>query len=101
MHFFVKEEELSVTKIKKNIYNCKEERRLGLNTINLLHKKMKEKDYSKIKLQNTVGCCEKTLRKYLNGATTSGPYLTKILEVLDISVAEWNECENIQNEEVV
>ena len=64
----------------------------------LLHIKMSEKNYSKVKLQNQVGCCEKTLRQYLNGSTTSGPYLTKILEVLDISVREWNTCENIITE---
>lgn len=71
-----------------------------MTTKQLLHKKMKEKGYSKIKLQNEVGCCEKTLRNYRNGSTVSGPYLTKILEVLDISVMEWNSCENIKGEEV-
>lgn len=72
----------------------------SLKSNELLHIKMKEKNLSKAKLQNQVGCCEKTLRQYLNGATTSGPYLTKILEVLDISVSEWNMCENIVTEEV-
>jgi len=71
-----------------------------MTTKQLLHKKMKEKGYSKIKLQNEVGCCEKTLRNYRNGSTVSGQYLTKILEVLDISVMEWNSCENIKGEEV-
>lgn len=72
-----------------------------MNTINLLHEKMKEKGYSKRNLISAVGCCEKTLRKYLNGETTSGPYLTKILETLEISVAEWNACDNIQKEEAM
>lgn len=72
-----------------------------MTTKQLLHEKMKEKRYSKIKLQNEVGCCEKTLRNYRNGSTVSGPYLTKILEVLDISVMEWNSCENIKGEEVL
>lgn len=72
----------------------------ALTTNKLLHIKMSEKNYSKVKLQNQVGCCEKTLRQYLNGSTTSGPYLTKILEVLDISVREWNTCENIITEEI-
>ncbi len=72
----------------------------ALTTNELLHIKMSEKNYSKVKLQNQVGCCEKTLRQYLNGSTTSGPYLTKILEVLDISVREWNTCENIITEEI-
>ena len=72
----------------------------ALTTNELLHIKMSEKNYSKVKLQSQVGCCEKTLRQYLNGSTTSGPYLTKILEVLDISVREWNTCENIITEEI-
>lgn len=72
-----------------------------MTTRQLLHKRMKERGYSKTKLQNKVGCCEKTLRQYLNGSTTSGPYLTKILEVLEISVIEWNSCDNIAFEEVL
>lgn len=72
-----------------------------MNTKELLNIKMKEKGYSKTKLQNEVGCCEKTLRNYRNGSTASGPYLTRILEVLDIPVAEWNSCENIKGEEVL
>ncbi|MBO5470300.1 MAG: hypothetical protein J6A03_11265 [Lachnospiraceae bacterium] len=71
-----------------------------MTTKDLLHIKMKEQGYSKIKLQNVVGCCEKTLRNYLNGSTLSGPYLTQILEALAITIAEWNECENIKEEEV-
>ena len=70
-----------------------------MTTSRLLHERMREKGYSKIKLQNEIGYCEKTLRKYLNGTTVSGPYLTKILEVLDISVAEWNACENVKKED--
>ena len=50
-----------------------------MKTQQLLHKKMEEKGYSKTKLQNAVGCCEKTLRHYIKGSTKSGPYLTKIL----------------------
>ena len=67
----------------------------------LLRERMKEKGYSKIKLQNELGCCEKTSRNYLNGNTTSGPYLMQILAILDISVTEWNNCENIKKEEAV
>lgn len=69
-----------------------------MTTSQLLHERIKEKGYSKIKLQNRLGCCEKTLRKYLNGTTTSGPYLMQILAILDISVSEWNSCENIKKE---
>ena len=71
-----------------------------MKTNQLLHKKKKEKGYSNIQLQEAVGCCEKTLRQYLNGSTTSGPYLTKLLEVLEISVVEWNNCENVKMYEV-
>lgn len=60
-----------------------------------------KKGYSKIRLQNELGCCEKTLRNYLNGTTTSGPYLMKLLAILNISVSEWNSCENIKQEEVL
>lgn len=52
-------------------------------------------------IQNELGCCEKTLRNYLNGTTTSGPYLMKLLAILNISVSEWNSCENIKQEEVL
>ena len=45
-----------------------------MTTSRLLHERMREKGYSKIRLQNELGCCEKTLRNYLNGTTTSGPY---------------------------
>lgn len=72
-----------------------------MTTKQLLRKRMNEKGYSKIKLQNEVGCCEKTLRKYLNGVTKSGPYLTKILEILEISVEEWNKCDNVVIQEEV
>jgi len=71
-----------------------------MTTSRLLHERMREKGYSKIRLQNELGCCEKTLRNYLNGTTTSGPYLMKLLAILNISVSEWNSCENIKQEEV-
>lgn len=69
-----------------------------MTTSRLLHERMREKGYSKIRLQNELGCCEKTLRNYLNGTTTSGPYLMKLLAILNISVSEWNSCENIKQE---
>ena len=72
-----------------------------MTTSRLLHERMREKGYSKIRLQNELGCCEKTLRNYLNGTTTSGPYLMKLLAILNISVSEWNSCENIKQEEVL
>lgn len=70
-----------------------------MNTSNLLKLKANEKGYTRIKLEELIDCSEKTLRNYFNGNTVSGPYLTKILEVLDISVAEWNHCENIIGED--
>lgn len=71
-----------------------------MKTNELLRKRMKDKGYTKERLQEETGCCEKTLRKYLDGTTTSGRYLIKILEVLDISVEEWNACENVRFPEV-
>lgn len=32
---------------------------------------------------------------------TCGPYLMKLLAILNISVSEWNSCENIKQEEVL
>ena len=52
-------------------------------------------------LQNELGCCEKTLRNYLNGTTLSGPYLMRLLAILNISVSEWNGCINMKQEEVL
>ena len=72
-----------------------------MTTSRLLHERMKEKGYSKIRLQNELGCCEKTLRNYLNGATISGPYLMRLLAILNISVSEWNGCVNMKQEEVL
>ena len=57
-----------------------------MTTSRLLHERMREKGYSKIRLQNELGCCEKTLRNYLNGTTTSGPYLMKLLAMLASSL---------------
>lgn len=68
-----------------------------MNTRELLHNKMQKKNFSKYRLLEEVGSSEKTLRQYLNGKTISGPYLTKILEVLEISVEEWNNCDNIKS----
>lgn len=34
-------------------------------------------------------------------AATCGPYLMKLLAILNISVSEWNSCENIKQEEVL
>lgn len=65
---------------------------------NLLHQKMKEKGITKRLLSELVGATERTISKYINGTTVSGPYLTKILEILDISVEEWNQCINVMND---
>lgn len=64
----------------------------------LLHQKMQEKGITQRKLSELVGATERTISKYLNGITVSGPYLTKILEILDISVEEWNQCVNVVND---
>lgn len=67
-----------------------------MQTKELLRIKVKEKGYSQARLLEELGCSERTLRKYLNATTTSGRYLTKLLEILDISVEEWNACENVR-----
>ena len=68
-----------------------------MSTDNLLHNKMKDKGISKKILSERVGASERTISKYINGTTVSGPYLTQILEILDISVEEWNQCINVIN----
>jgi len=69
-----------------------------MSTDSLLHQKMQEKRITKKKLSELVGASERTISKYINGTTVSGPYLTKILENLDISVEEWNQCLNVIND---
>ena len=68
-----------------------------MSTDNLLHQKMLDKGISKRYLSERVGASERTISKYINGTTVSGPYLTQILEILDISVEEWNQCNNVMN----
>ena len=67
-----------------------------MTTKTLLHDKSKEMGYSKMKLQDEIGCTERTLREYFNGSTTHGKYLTKLLAVLKITVEEWNDCDNVK-----
>ena len=69
-----------------------------MSTDSLLHQRMKDKGITKRWLSELVGASERTISKYLNGTTVSGPYLTKILEILDISVEEWNQCLNVIND---
>ena len=69
-----------------------------MSTNNLLHQKMWTKGITKKDLSEVVGASERTISKYLSGTTVSGPYLTKILEILDISVEEWNQCLNVIND---
>ena len=68
-----------------------------MSTDNLLHMKMNDKGMSKKVLSEKVGASERTISKYINGTTVSGPYLTQILETLDITVEEWNQCINVTN----
>lgn len=69
-----------------------------MSTDNLLHRKMREKGITQKWLSELVGASERTISKYLTGRTVSGPYLTKIMEILDISVEEWNQCLNVKND---
>ncbi len=66
-----------------------------MTTYELLLRQRERLKKSKMDIQEITGCDERTLRQYLNGTTTSGPYLTLLLEVLEISVEEWNLCENL------
>ena len=68
-----------------------------MGTSSLLHQKMQDKGISKRWLSELVGASERTISKYINGTTVSGPYLTQILEILDISVEEWNQCLNVMH----
>ena len=72
-----------------------------MRTEQLLKERMKEKGLTRFKVIEMVGGCEKTLRNYLNGTTTNGKYLLQILEILNISVEEWNSCTNIILEEEI
>ena len=67
-------------------------------TNSLLHQRMKDRGITKRRLSETVGASERTISKYINGTTVSGPYLTKIMEILGISVEEWNQCINVIND---
>lgn len=69
-----------------------------MSTGNLLHQRMRDMGISKRWLSETVGASERTISKYINGTTVSGPYLTKIMEILGISVEEWNQCSNVKND---
>lgn len=69
-----------------------------MSTNNLLHRKMREKGITKKELSESVGASERTISKYLNGSTVSGPYLTMIMEILEVSVGEWNQCINVKND---
>lgn len=62
----------------------------------LIYDHMSNKNITRSQLLNLVGCSDRTLDGYLNGTTTSGQYLTIILEVLDIPIGEWNKCTNVR-----
>lgn len=69
-----------------------------MNSKELLKKKMKERGESRKDICEYTGACDKTIGKYLRGITTSGPYLTFILELLEIDVKEWNQCINVKDD---
>lgn len=70
-----------------------------MDTVKLLNEQIRVSNTTFKKLCDTLGCDEKTLRNYLNGATTSGPYLTLLLQELHISLEKWNNCTNIRRGE--
>ena len=69
-----------------------------MSTKELLLKKMREKSVSRSDICEITGACDKTIGMYLRGKTTSGPYLTLIMETLEIGVKEWNQCNNVKND---
>ena len=69
-----------------------------MDTKELLKRKMEEKEISRKELCENTGACERAIGNCLRGKTTSGPYLTLILERLGITVEEWNQCENVKND---
>lgn len=68
-----------------------------MKTQELLHKKMQQKKMTKSVLSELVDADARTISMYINGTVTSGLYLTKILEILEITVEEWNRCANVIN----
>lgn len=69
-----------------------------MSTVELLEKKRTVKGYTKEQLAELVGCSVTALRKYMNGTTLYGRYLTTLMEELEISVVEWNSCINVKTE---
>lgn len=69
-----------------------------MNTKELQKEKMKQKGITRKDICEYTGACDKTIGQYIRGKTTSGPYLTFILEILDITVEEWNQCINVIND---
>lgn len=69
-----------------------------MNTKDLLKMKMKEKGISRKDICEYTGACDKTIGQYIRGKTTSGPYLTFILELVEIPLKEWNVCVNVKND---
>lgn len=52
----------------------------------------------------TLEVSRRAIQGYENAGlvkATGGPYLMKLLAILNISVSEWNSCENIKQEEVL
>lgn len=59
-------------------------------TYMLLQRQRKLKNYTYAFIADCIQCDAKTLRNYFNRTTKGGKYLTRLLELLDISVKEWN-----------
>ena len=62
----------------------------------LLKQKRMLKEYTISQVAELVGCSEDSLKKYFEGKTVYGKYLTTIMEILDISLEEWNGCINVK-----
>ena len=67
-----------------------------MNSRELLKIKRTLKKYTILQVADLVGCSEDSLSKYFSGKIKSGKYLTKIMEILDISLEKWNNCIDVK-----
>ena len=67
-----------------------------MTTRELIQRQMIELGKTRRDLVNEIQCDDKTLSNYINGKTTGGQYLTSLLQALEISPEEWNNCTNVK-----
>lgn len=67
-----------------------------MRTEELIRRQMLVLGKTRKSLEEKLQCDSKTLTNYLNGKTTGGQYLTLLLEELQITPEEWNNCTNVR-----